>query len=212
MSEINWGMINSGGAFESLMHALVFAEEPNSILFGRPGKDSGQDARSLDGTHIYQAKYYSGLKMDKAVELALAELKKIKLYKTPGHANYKHWQFANRWTLVANITINPNDLRKWDDVVQAFQNEGFRDVDYWGLETLEQKLIQHPEIRDVFFEGTNRTLVGLRESYEWLGLTSPGKSFIDVDYVGHGDLFAKVQEFSASNKRLLTIISKYIII
>ena len=205
MSEINWGMIDSGGAFESLMHALVFAEDHNSILFGRPGKDSGQDARSLDGTHIYQAKYYSGLKMDKAVELALAELKKIKLYKKPDHANYKHWRFAKHWTLVANITINPNDLGQWDDVVQAFQKEGFLDVDYWGLETLEQKLIQHPEIRDVFFEGANRTLVGLRESYEWLRLTSPGRFFMDVDYVGHSDLFTKVQDFSASNKRLLTI-------
>ena len=143
--------------------------------------------------------------MDKAVELALAELKKIKLYKTPGHANYNHWRFAKRWTLVANITKNPNDLEKWNEVVQAFQKEGFQEVDYWGLEILEQKLIQHPEIRDVFFEGTNRTLVGLRESYEWLRLTSPGKSFIDVEYVGHGDLFATVKNFSESSKRLLTI-------
>ena len=209
MSEINWGMINSGGAFESLMHALVFAEDHTALLFGRPGKDSGQDARSLDGTHIYQAKYYSGLKMDKAVELALAELKKIKLYKTPGHANYYHWRFAKRWTLVANITINPNDLEKWGEVVQAFQKEGFQEVDYWGLEILEQKLIQHPEIRDVFFEGRNRTMIGLREVYDWLGLTSLGKDFINVAYIGHGDLFEKVKDFSVSSKRVLAVVGDH---
>ena len=59
MAMLNWGMINGGGAFESLMHALVFAEDSTAVLFGRPGKDSGQDARSGDGLTVYQAKYYS---------------------------------------------------------------------------------------------------------------------------------------------------------
>ena len=209
MSEINWGMINSGGAFESLMHALVFAEDPTALLFGRPGKDSGQDARSLDGTHVFQAKFYSGLKMDKAVELALTELNKIKSYKEPKHVNYKHWRCAKHWTLVANITINPNDFGKWDEVVQAFQKEGFQTIDYWGLETLEQKLILHPEVRDAFFEGRNRTMIGLREAYDWLGLTSPGKDFINVDYIGRGDLFEKIKDFSASSKRVLAVVGDH---
>ena len=81
MALLNWGVVNGGGAFESLMHALVFAEDPTAILFGRPGKDSGQDARSKDGVTVYQAKYYTGMDMACAVKVALAELKKIKKYK-----------------------------------------------------------------------------------------------------------------------------------
>lgn len=209
MSDINWAMINNGGAFESLMHAIVFAEDATTILFGRPGKDSGQDARSADGTHVYQAKYRTGLKMTEAVTLALEELKNIKKYKKPGHANYKHWQNANQWTLVANLSINPNDLAKWDVVVQAFQQEGFQKVEYWGLEKIEQKLIQHPEICDAFFAGNNRTMVGLREAYEWLRLTSPGSDFINAEYIGHADLFERVRSFSASSKRVLTVVGDH---
>lgn len=209
MPEINWGMINSGDAFESLMHALVFAEDPTAILFKRPGKDSGQDARSLDGTHVYQAKYRAGLKMADAVTLALDELENIKKYKTPTHQNYKHWQNAKQWTLVANIAINSDDWVRWKRVIEAFQREGFQDVTYWGIEQLENKLILHPEIRDAFFKGVNRTLLGLREAHDWLGLTSPGKDFIDVEYVGHNDLFERVKSFFAGSKRILTVVGDH---
>ena len=52
MSQLNWAMIPDGGAFESLVHAILFAVDPQTVLFGRPGPDSGQDARSGDGTTI----------------------------------------------------------------------------------------------------------------------------------------------------------------
>ena len=57
----NWGMINNGGVFELLMHAILYAKDPDVILFGRPGKDAGQDARTADGTIVYQAKYRNKL-------------------------------------------------------------------------------------------------------------------------------------------------------
>ena len=63
MAMLNWGMINGGGAFESLMHALVFAEDSTAVLFGRPGKDSGQDARSGDGLTVYQAEDFFPIKV-----------------------------------------------------------------------------------------------------------------------------------------------------
>jgi hypothetical protein len=53
MPSLNWEMIQDGGVFESLMHAILYAEDPSTILFGRPGKDAGQDARSLDGVPWY---------------------------------------------------------------------------------------------------------------------------------------------------------------
>lgn len=71
-------MIQDGGAQESLMHAIQYADDPHTILFGRPGKDAGQDARTADGSVIYQSKYRDSLDMDEAVKLAIDELGKIK--------------------------------------------------------------------------------------------------------------------------------------
>ena len=76
MSALNWGVIQDGGTFESRIHALLYPEDPAAILFGRPGKDAGQDARSTDGTAIYQAKFRQQLTMDGAIPIALQELKK----------------------------------------------------------------------------------------------------------------------------------------
>src|SRR5665213_2635162 len=125
MSALNWGVIQDGGTFESLMHAILYAEDQGTILFGRPGKDAGQDARSADGSVVYQAKYRLQLTMDGAIKLALGELDNIKKYRNPTHANNGHWQNARRWILVANILANPNDDTKWQaEVAQAFQKEG----------------------------------------------------------------------------------------
>lgn len=206
MAMLNWGMVNGGGAFESLMHALVFAEDPTAILFGRPGKDSGQDARSKDGVTVYQAKYYTGMDMARAVEIALVELEKIKKYKDPTHPNFVHWQNAKQWVLAANIRKNPNDIKKWEEVVKAFRSEGFTSAIYWGIEELEQLLYKHREISDVFFEGENRVLCGLHEAYECLTETSPGKSFVDVDLIGRGEALRHVVSFADGENRVLPVV------
>jgi len=87
MPNLNWGMIQDGGAFESLMHALLYAEYPDTILFGRPGPDQGQDARSSDGCTVYQAKYRQNLDMDGAIAIALKELDQIKKYRQPAQTD-----------------------------------------------------------------------------------------------------------------------------
>jgi hypothetical protein len=74
--------------------------------------------------------------MDGVVDLALEELEKIKRYRQYEHPNYKHWESARRWILVANFSINPNDNAKWQrQVVSAFRQEGLA-ADYWHIETL----------------------------------------------------------------------------
>ena len=73
MSINNWGIINNGGVFESLMHAILHTENAKVSLFCRSGKDNAIDARSEDGTHIYQAKYSKNMTMDSAIVLAKRE-------------------------------------------------------------------------------------------------------------------------------------------
>ena len=207
MSGLNWGMIQDGGAFESLMHAILYAEDPGIILFGRPGKDAGQDARTADGTIVYQAKYSHNLHMADAVHLALEELNKIIDYRKAGHPNSRHWQNVRRWVLVANFSINPNDIDKWlSQVVPAFQNEGLT-ADYWHLEILEGKLAQHSEIRDVFFGGENRVLVGLKEAHDLLRAECVGSASLELSMVGREAEMSFVKAFAASaDKQVLPII------
>jgi hypothetical protein len=207
MPALNWGMISDGGVFESLMHAILYAEDLGTILFGRPGKDAGQDARSLDGVVVYQAKYRQGLTMDGAVDLALEELEKIKRYRQPSHTNHPHWMGSRNWVLVANFAINPNDDAKWQDhVTPVFQQEGLA-ADYWHLDVLEGKLAQHSEVRDVFFGGENRVLVGLKEAHDLLAAECVGSESLGVDMLGRDSEVDLIKNFAvAEDKRVLPIV------
>jgi hypothetical protein len=184
MAALNWGVIQDGGTFESLMHAVLYAKDQGIVLFGRPGKDAGQDARSADGSVVYQAKYRQHLTMEGAVKIALEELEKIKDYRQKTHPNYSHWKDARRWILVANILANPNDDKDWQEqVVPEFQKEGLA-AEYWGIKVLEGELASHPHVRDVFFEGENRVLVGLKEAYDRLRAECIGGASLDNPLVG----------------------------
>lgn len=209
MSRLNWGMIPDGGVFESLMHAVLFAENPSTILFGRPGPDQGQDARSADGTVVYQAKFRQGLNMDGAIALAHAESAKIKTYRQPTHANYVHWQHTQRWILVANLSINPNDVAKWHDkVAPEFQREGLS-AELWSIETLEGKLAQHSEIRDVFFANENRVLIGLKEAHTRLSDECVASGSLRLPLVGRERELAEISSFArSSDKRVLPVVGR----
>jgi hypothetical protein len=168
MPALNWGLVQDGGVFESLMHAILYILDSDTILFGRLGTDAGQDARSADGTVVYQAKYRQNLNMNGAISLALEELEIIKKYRSPQHDNNVHWRNAQRWVLVANFLTNPYDEMKWKElVVPSFRQAGL-EAEYWGIERLEQELHHHSEIEDVFFGGQNRVLVGLKEAHDLL--------------------------------------------
>ena len=207
MPSLNWGMIRDGGAFESLAHALLYAEDPGTLLFGRPGRDAGQDVRSGDGTVVYQAKFHTAPGMQAAIADALKELEKIREYRKPTHHNCRHWQSASRWVMVTNLLINPNDDSRWQEqVIPVFREQGLA-AGYWSVETLEGKLAEHPEIADVFFDGENRVLVGLKEAYDLLKAECVGSSSFDIQMVGRDDELERIRTFASSDEaRILPIV------
>lgn len=207
MPALNWGLIQNGGVQESLMHAVLYAEDPHTILFGRPGKDAGQDARTADGTVVYQSKYRDSLDMDEAIKLALEEFEKIKKYRAPNHANYEHWKDAKQWVLFANLSINPNDDAKWKSkVTPEFKKEGLT-ADYWDKEIIEGKLAEKPEVRDVFFGHENRVLVGLKEAHDLLKDERIGSVSLETPMLGRDAEVALVKDFIDSpEKRVLPVI------
>jgi hypothetical protein len=201
LAGLEWGLINSGGCFESLVHALLYAEDPQIILFGRPGRDSGQDARSADGRVVYQAKYHQGMNMSNAINDALSELEKIKRYKTPEHTNFQHWQAVEKWVLVGNFDKNPNDEAKWQkQVVPAFREIGL-EIDYWSKEKLEGKLSEQPHVCDVFFKGNNRVLTGLKEAYDILSSTDANGDFTKSALIGRKKQLNAILDFAEKTEQ-----------
>ena len=207
MPTLNWALIQDGGVLESLMHAILYAKDRNTILFGRPGKDSGQDARTADGRTVYQSKYREGLDMDGAISLALKELEQIAKYLDSSHSNFKHWKHAKTWVLFGNFAINPNDDAKWKNVViPKFQNVGLT-AEYWSKETIAGELANHPEVRNVFFEYENRVLVGLKEAYELLNAECVGSDSLDHPLIGRKTELDLAGAFASSaTKRVLPVI------
>ncbi|MBI4388961.1 MAG: ATP-binding protein [Nitrospinae bacterium] len=202
-TKLNWGMIQDGGNFESLLHAILYAEDAGTVLFGRPGKDAGQDARSADGKVVYQAKYRQGMTMDDAKKLAVEELEKIKLYRQPQHANHVHWKNVSTWILVGNFRINPNDETKWqDEVVPNFRLDGLA-AKYWSIEILEGKLAGHGHVRDVFFGGENRVLVGLKEAHDLLGAGCLGSASLEKPMVGRDTEMKQINGFASSAEKFI---------
>jgi hypothetical protein len=118
----NWGLIRSGPTFQTLVGALVLADDPGAAVFGRPGKDGGIDALSGDRKTVYQAKWHESPAAATVIREALTEASKIKQYRKPESANAANWEGVGSWTLATNVEFNPNDLRRWEDeVVPAFR-------------------------------------------------------------------------------------------
>jgi hypothetical protein len=208
MTSINWGMIQDGGCFESLIHAIIFANDPGAILFKRPGKDAGQDARSSDGTIVYQAKHSRDkFTMNDAVKIAIKELESIKRYKETTHANSSHWTKVLRWILVSNVEINPNDHLKWaEEVTPEFQKFGLVS-EYWSIEYLNNELYKHPQIAEVFFGGENRVLIGLKEARDLLESEMVGPDSLEVPLVGRTSEIEQIIDFASDDrKRIVPVV------
>ena len=90
MANREWNLITSGATFEALATTtLIFFEDPKAALFGRRGKDGGQDARSGNGTRVFQAKHHEDGSVAKAIADAKKEAAKIVEYRKPSHTRYE---------------------------------------------------------------------------------------------------------------------------
>lgn len=189
-----WGLITSGATFQSLACTLLFFEDSKSILFGRPGKDGGQDARSGDGTRVFQMKFHDGGAAADAIRDAKEEAANVAKYRAPGHPRHGQWLGVRHWRLVTNAPFNPTDQKRWDDeVVPRFKAQGFDEVDHWGQEQVEALLDKHPEVHRAYFENETRAFLSVPEMRERVHAQEP---FLRRDDVG--DIFGRTAEVDAA--------------
>src|SRR5229473_7513489 len=173
MADRNWGLISTGATFEALVTTLVFFEDSKAALFGRRGQDGGQDARSGDGTRVFQVKHHEDGSAAKAIRDAKKEAAKIARYRKPGHARSEQWKGVARWTLVTNAAFNPSDEQRWDtEVVPTFAAQGLA-VDYWERANLNALLDKHPEVDRSFFQNETRAFLSLPEIRERIPTEEP---------------------------------------
>jgi hypothetical protein len=200
MADRNWGRITSGGTFEALARSLISFEDPKAALFGRRGKDGGQDARSGDGTLVFQAKFHKDASASKAIADAKEEAAKIAEYRKPHHPRYSQWQDVKYWRLVINAEFNPTDHQTWvTEVVPLFATQGL-EADYWERANLDGLLDKHPEVDRSFFQSEIRALLTLPEIRERLPLEEP---FLQRDaptrFFGREEDLKQIHDFLTSD-------------
>ncbi len=206
MAERKWGAITSGASFESLATTIVFFEDPKASLFGRRGKDGGQDARSGDGTRVFQAKHHGNGSAASAIRDAKSEATKIEEYRKPGHSRHEQWKGVTHWRLVTNAAFNPTDKQTWDtEVAPLFAKQGLA-ADYWERANLDGLLDKHPEIHRSFFENETRVFLSIPEVKEQLPDQEP---FLRRDelgpFCGRTDEMATIRAFLASDRFFLVV-------
>ena len=206
MADRKWGAITSGATFEALVAAIVSFEDSKASLFGRRGKDGGQDARSGDGTRVFQAKHHESGSAATAISDAKKEAAKIEKYRQPGHTRHDQWKGVTHWRLVTNAVFNPTDKLTWDtEVVPLFAKQGLA-ADHWERENLNARLDAHPEIHRSFFENETRVFLSLPEVKERLPIDEP---FLRRDelgpFCGRQKENEKTRKFLASDKFFLVV-------
>lgn len=206
MANRNWDLITSGETFEALVRALVSFEDPNAALFSRRGKDGGQDARSSDGTRVFQAKHHKDGSAAKAIADAKNEAVKIAEYRKPGHARSEQWKGVTHWRLVTNASFNPTDQQTWDtEVVPLFATQGLS-ADYWERANLDALLDTYPWVDRSYFQNEMRVFLSLPEIRECLPRDEPFLQRTTLaTFFGRENEIAQVRAFLLSDKLFLVI-------
>lgn len=188
------------------MRTLVYFEDSAAVPFGRIGIDGCQDARSGDGSRVFQAKYHQSATPSQAIRDALDEARRIALYRTDDHDREQEWRHVTRWRLVTNASFNPTDHQKWiKRVVPVFAKLGL-EADYWSRSHLDGLLTKHPEVDRSYFQNETRVFLTLPEVFELILQRSP---FLRRDklgrFVGRATEIQKIREFLAAERLFLLV-------
>lgn len=201
----NWPFIQSGETFQALVNTLLQFEIPGIRVFGRAGRDSGQDARSADNKIVFQYKHHTNASISKTISDATTELTKISKYRQATDSRYFHWQHAEEWILITNLLVNANDGKRWDDEVVTESTKLGIKATLWSLEKLEALLSKYPHVADAFFGGQNRCFLSLGEAFEFTRADEIGESGLKVALLGREREISHVDAFFIGTKKVLWV-------
>lgn len=207
MTELNWPLLNSS-SFEALVHTIIFYKDPKAFLFNRPGKDGAQDAKSGDKKTVYQAKFHVTKLNDPstAFQDAKDEFDKIKKYQKE---NDPRWTGVTQWIVATPIPFGSQDDQKWqNEIVPLFKTINL-DAQIWHAAQLEAKVLERPELKEVYFEGTNRCFLSIPEKRMLLEEGRLSNIGLQIEYIGQSAILEQAKDFlSDSQKKLLPVIGQ----
>ena len=189
------------------MRTVVHFEDPESVLFGRPGKDGGQDARSGDGRMVFQAKFVASQSAAEVFKEAAQEASKIRRYRTPGNERFGQWGKVTQWRLVTNALLNPSDHKKrWEDEIVPLFAALSLDAYYWSQTDLDALVTEHPEIDRAYFSGKTRLFLSIPEARAAMAASD---QFLErdqlVDFVGRHEELSEIVAFASSEQRFFVL-------
>lgn len=205
VAERNWGLIQNGEVFEALATTIIFFNDPNAVLLGRPGADGGQDAKSGDGRIIYQAKFHKGGSARQAIKDAKSECRKIEKYREKESERYDQWKNAQEWILVTNLSFNPAEHEAFESqVIPMFASLGLKAL-YWERARLDIFLDLFVEVSNSYFGQAVRSFlslgeakIALQEELAYLGRTNM------PDFVGRDKEMLEFKRFLDSDSFFFT--------
>lgn len=189
------------------MRTLVYFEDSKATLFGRSGKDCGQDALSGDGIRVFQAKYHQSESAASAIRDAKDEAEKIEKYRKPEHTScYLKWKDIKRWRLITNAVFNPTDHQRWKDEIEPLFAKLSLEADYCEQAGLDALLDKYPEVDRAFFRGETRAMLSIPEVLEKIPNAEPFLPRAATShFYGRKIEMNVLNEFLASDKLFLVI-------
>jgi hypothetical protein len=202
---VNWAVIQAGATFQALVNVLLQYEHPEVRPFNKSGADGGIDALVVGNT-VYQAKYHKRAKASQAFSDAKEELERVREHKKAGSKWAASWEGVDRWILVTNAPIGPEDEQRWQrEIVPDFERVGLH-ASYWNEAQLEKLLTQYPGVRATYFGGRTRAFISLSEHLDSLRSREVLPRAYDVPVHGRYDELDRIRSFvKAPEERVLLI-------
>lgn len=142
-SEFDWSRITNDLDFQDLVSCMLLQVISKHVqIFLKPGKDYGIDASykgpidGKDGNWVFQFKFYSefsNLKKalkKKGTEKGEVELLQERLDALPGTVAYNLWNGVNRYRLITNLVLLPQERQEILDILKPVADKGI-DIDIW---------------------------------------------------------------------------------
>ena len=213
-TDVRLEQIRNGVEFQALVNSLLLEKNPRNHAFTWPGPDGGQDARSDDGTTVFQARHFFRPPLKHELRAVIREkLDEVRKHHNEGHGS---WLGVTHWVLVTNAP-KPPEAVAWLAEFSDDAPDGVS-IDVWYEPDVQSLLAACPNTRRMFFETEDRAFLTYSEKRERLCedeqllLGKPAaeqprepRIFAVADAVGREELIDDVSETLAEPRRAVLI-------
>lgn len=194
-SAFDWNQIDNDIDFQGLIGCMLLeVVSKHAQVFVRPGKDYGIDASytgeygGLDGRWVFQCKFYSDVSnLKKKLKGTTKEKGEIgylqeRMAATLDTVEYKLWNGVNRFRLLTNLELLPQERQEILDLFKPIISKGV-DVDIWDGAKIRLLAESNPFVIQQIFGSEVPLFVPGHEFCRIQSMTQFGQYFTNLNYV-----------------------------